>query len=73
MPTFSPAQPRRAETRLPQASFSSRDNPQRTPSEKRCGSSEGWAGETVRFRFSLACGLAGDHFEELQRGRVSVF
>jgi hypothetical protein len=46
MPTISPAQSWRAETRHSQASFSARDNPQRTPPVKRCASSEGRAGET---------------------------
>ena len=43
--TFSPAQPRRAETRLTQVCFSSRRNPQRSPLGKSCSASLGRASE----------------------------
>ena len=43
--TFIPTQPRRAETRLTQVCFSTRQNPQRSPSGKSCSASSGRAGE----------------------------
>ena len=43
--TFSPAQPRRAETRLTQVCFSARQNPQRSPSGKSCSASSWRVGE----------------------------
>ncbi len=42
---FSPAQPRRAETRLTQVCFSARQHPQRSPPGRSCSASSGRAGE----------------------------
>ena len=42
---FSPAQPRRAEMRLPQVCFSARQHPQRSPSGRSCSASSERAGE----------------------------
>src|SRR6267142_2167155 len=44
---FSPAQPRRAETRLTQVWFSARQDPQRSPPGKSWSASSGRAGENV--------------------------
>ena len=45
--TFSPAQPRRAKTRLTQVCFSARQHPQLSPPGKSCSSSSGRAGENI--------------------------
>ena len=44
---FSPAQPRRAGTRLTQGWFSARQNSQHSPSDKSCSSGSGRAGENI--------------------------